>query len=197
MKIMKFCNKYLYEYKFSLFFLILITIILKVLNLSITYITGNFIDQILKFKTIETIYYNTVIILIIGCLNSVLSNYCNYCLFKTQAKIVFELNYEVLRHVKKLPMTFFKNTDTVYLNQRINNDSNVVIGFSVSILINALIMLISFISIFMLMYNLNIKITIIVLLSIPVYIFLYLVFKKPLYKSNYDYKEEQSKFFQK
>ncbi|WP_346938786.1 ABC transporter ATP-binding protein [uncultured Clostridium sp.] len=197
MKIMKLCNKYLYEYKFSLFFLILITIILKVLNLSITYITGNFIDQLLEFKTIKIIYYNTFIILIIGTSNAILSNFCNYYLFKTQAKIVFELNYEVLRHIKKLPMTFFKNTDTVYLNQRINNDSNAVIGFSVSILINSLIMIVSFISIFLLMYNLNIKITIIVLLSIPIYIFLYMIFKKPLYKSNYDYKEEQSKFFSK
>lgn len=197
MEIVKFCKKYFYKYKFSLIFLILVTIVLKLLNLSITYITGNFIDQLLKFKTMNVIYYNTIIILIIGSLSAILSNYCNYYSFRMQAKIVFDLNYEVLKHVKKLPMEFLKNTDTVYLNQRINGDSNVVVNFSVSIIINILIMIISFFSILILLYNLNIKITFIILLSIPVYVFMYILFKKPLYKSNYRYKEEQSRFFSK
>ena len=46
--------------------------------------------------------------------------------------MVFKLNASLLKHVKKLPLSYFKNMDIVYLNQRINADTNVVINFIIT-----------------------------------------------------------------
>jgi len=110
---------------------------------------------------------------------------------------MIDLNFYVLNHVVKLPVLYFKATNSTYLNQRINADSNTVISFVLGnileVITNALtIIFLTYVSI-----KINVKLTLVLIPLIPVYVFLYFAFRKPLYKQGYDLKEKQNKFFQK
>ncbi|MBY6864564.1 hypothetical protein B2H86_02730 [Clostridium botulinum] len=195
MCILKFCKKYLIKFKFKIYILILASIFSLITKLLSTYFTGSFIDLLIDSNSVNIIYKYTIIILFIGLSNIILNNFNQYYSAKIQANIVFNLNFSILKHIKKLPLKFFKDMDTVYLNQRINGDSNILVNFALSVIIGVTIQIMNFILIVILLAKKDINILCIVLLSIPLYVLLYLKFRRKLYETNYEFKEEQNKFF--
>lgn len=63
--------------------------------------------------------------------------------------------------------------------------------------LNIIINFLTIIFVFYISIKINLKLTIILASLVPFYLILYLLFQKPLYKSSYDLKEKQNKFFSK
>lgn len=197
MKLFKYAKKYIFKYKFSLLVFILFSIIAWVVSIVSPYLTGSYIDVLVKAQSGREIIEFTKKVLFVGVLNIISSFLVSYLYVKIQTKAMVDLNFYVLNHVIKLPVLYFKNMDSAYLTQRINADSNAVISF---VLGNSLTILTNGLTIIFLMYlsiRINRKLTLILIPLIPVYLFLYFIFRKPLYKQGYDLKEKQSKFFSK
>lgn len=195
MKILRFYKKYLFNFRTLISILIIINILSLLTNLSLTYFTGIYVDLLTTISSIDWILKFTLVILFIGISNILFKNLITYFFAKTQTNIVFKLNASLLEHVKKLPLSFFKDMDIVYLNQRINADTNIIVNFIITILVNFIIQIISFSFITLFLFKLNKIIASIVLLSIPFYLFLYLKFRYKLYETSYDTKEQQGIFF--
>lgn len=188
-------KNYLYKYKYKLMILVLLNLILLGINLVNTFITSKYLDLLVYKTSIETIYLFTFILFILGISGILIGNINNYISTKTQANMVFDINFEVLKYVKKVPIKFFNNIDSVYLNQRINADSNTLVNFLSSITIHLIPQIIIFIVSIWILKDKNMTVSIVILSSIPLYLILYSLFEKFLYKATLDYKEKQNEFF--
>lgn len=195
MRILRYYKKYLRKFNIQIGILMIINVLSLLVNLLFTYLTGKYIDLLTTVSSIDWILQFALIILFIGILDIVLKNLITYVFAKTQSNMVFKLNASLLKHVKKLPLSYFKNMDIVYLNQRINADTNVVINFIITILVNFILQIISFSFITYFLFKQNLVIAIIAILSIPLYIFMYLKYRHKLYETSYEVKEQQGIFF--
>lgn len=118
-------------------------------------------------------------------------------LIKFQSKSAFDMNYDIIEHIKRMPFSYLSNVDTVYLNQRINSDVNELINFVLNNYISIIMNVVNIIFLTYLLIKINLDLAVLLLILIPLYISTYILFKKPLFKSGYKMKEEQSKFFSK
>lgn len=197
MKIIFFCNKFFSENKILLFIYILFTMIISFLSVSIPYVMGKFID-ILSFNSSITLIYKYCVLFFVINIIKIFFEYIKSLLYiKVQMNTAFNINSYVVNYIKKLPMTFFKDIDISYLNQRINSDSNSIVMFTINIFSDILTNSIILIFIIGILIKINYLISYIVCALFISYIILYLSMRKILYKANYTFKEIQSKFFSK
>ena len=197
MKIFKFVKEYIFKYKIQLVIFLIFSIISWIISIGLPYITGNYIDSLMNFQKRQTIIDFTIKILLIGIINIISSFIVSYSYVKVQTKSAIELNFKSLEHISKMPILYFKNLDSAYLNQRINSDSNTLISFVLSNFLDILIRALTLIIVFYISFKINRKLTMILIPLIPLYLAIYFIFKKPLFKSGYELKENQNKFFSK
>jgi len=197
MKVFKYGWEYLTRHKMFLVIFVILNLLISFISILMPFITGKYIDFLLSKENIKIIYYFSVIILMISLINIIVSYISNIILIKLQTMSAFDLNYTLLKHVKKLPLLYFTNLDSVYLNQRLNSDSNTLINFVLNSFINSIVNLITSIFTIFMLWKISKKLSIMLFFLIPIYLGVYFSFKKPLFKCGYDFKEKQSNFFSK
>lgn len=197
MNLFKFCRKYIYEYKFMFYIYVIINIVSSTIGLYIPIITGKFIDNLSNKKDIDLMIIHCTIFIFLNVISIVLGFISNYIYTKVQASAGYNLNVDVLNHLKKVSVLNFFNIDSTYLTQRINNDSNSIIIFCIDTFIQTFINTIILIYSFIFLININKKIAIVLLFLLILYIGTYILFKKPLYEKSFEFKEAQSNFFSK
>lgn len=200
MKIYRLVKPYLFKYKLHLSLFILISLIMWAVSLSIPYLSAKYIDYISGYyknslHITKDVYFYTLSLLslwFLEILGSFLSSYYNT---KLQCNTVYQLNYGILQHVKRLPILFFNTIKASYLNQRINSDANTVVSFILNNFIQVFMKIATFFVCISILFIINAKIAAALILLLPVYGFIYSKFRKPLYKSSYDNREKQNKLF--
>lgn len=197
MNIIKFCNKYIGNEKKKLVIYIFINIFLTMLSLIITVITSNFLDILVKKDNLSLIklyclYFGIFSIAIIA-----LNLINNYLYTIIQTLISYRMNNSVIEHIKKLPRKEYLQMNSVYFNQRINNDSNSIVSFYINLLVEPLKYIILLVVSLFIIYKINKKILIFLLIFFILYVLLYIFFKDKLYYQSYKYKEEQADYFEK
>ncbi|HFL2404840.1 TPA: ATP-binding cassette domain-containing protein [Clostridioides difficile] len=195
MNIRTFSKKYLVKYKLTILGTFLLALIVWTSNIGITYITGQYIDSLISNISIKSIYNFSIILFVLSLLR-ILIGFLNNILFsKLQVNMAFNVNFDILQHVKKLPIKFFKNIDSVYLNQRINSDSNTIVNFLISLFTQLMIQIICSLIVLSILFTKNLIFTFIIIVSLPIYLILYFIFDKKLYKTNLIFKEKQNSLF--
>ena len=197
MKIFKFCNKYIFKYKYLFIFYILLNIVIGLFGIITPLLTGKIIDNLTYIKSKEVLVNYCVLFAIISVINMLLGFLSSYIYIKLQTKSGYALNKHVLEHLQNVSILYFTNTDSVYLNQRINNDSNTILIFCIGVIINIVVNTITLIFTSILLVHINYKISIIMFVLVIIYITAYSIFKKPLYLKSFKVKEAQSNFFSK
>lgn len=172
MNIKSFSKKYLYKYKFTILITFFFCLIKWGINISTTYITGKYVDILISNISIKIIYTFSIVFFILSVFNIIIGYISNIILSKLQVNMVFDINFDTLQYVKKLPIKFFKNIDSVYLNQRINADSNTIVNFLISLCNELTIQIISSIIVFGILLKKNLVFTVIILISLPIYLLL-------------------------
>lgn len=116
-------------------------------------------------------------------------------LSKVNTNIAFQISFSIYERLKKVHLSYFHKIDTVYLVNRINSDSNDIIGFfttnSITIFTQSLAMILGL----CLLFYINTIIALVTVIAIPVYIILYTAFRKKLYSANYAFFEQRSQYF--
>lgn len=192
---MQYIKKIIRNNIFRLCLLLVVSIVVLLLNVTKTLYVGKYIDFLTNELNVVNLYKFVGILFILGIL-SILFNFVNaYYTAKIQTDITFKVNFDVLDHVKHLPLIFFSDKDSFYINQRINADSNVIVSFLISSFIKITTLIFSFIVLFTILLKLNVHITIIAVITIPVYLTLYNIFKKLLYNRTLEFKEVQNRLF--
>lgn len=203
MKIFKLVKPYLFKRKGTLIFFTFCSTIIWFTSILTPYVTARYIDYIEGIykshvnKSLNGIYIFTGILIILW-LTEILGNFFyNMSNAKLQCNTVYEFNYGILEHIKRLHISFFNNVDAAYLNQRINSDSNTLVSFILNNFIQLFMKGSTFIICLVILFSINIKIATMLLILIPIYIVIYIYFKKPIYNSSYECSELQNKLFSK
>ena len=101
---------------------------------------------------------------------------------------------DIIKHLSKCELSFFKKNSSAYLRDRINSDSVSIVTFVIDSIIMMVIYIISAIVLLVGINKINTKITIVYIFSIPIYILIYLYFKKKMYLVNYLLKVSSSRY---
>ena len=196
-KILLFCQPYLFAYKWMLITYILLKIIINLLSLAPPYIIGNFIDQLLYNNNVKFIFQYFMLFSVISFSTLILGFITGLLYVNLQNQIGFNLNIEYIKKMQKSPLSFTQNQDTVYLNQRINNDSNKLIIFCINIIQNILTNFALIAIPLLIMFNFHSLLSFVLLFVSFSYFLFYLLFRKFLYKITLNFRESQSHFFAK
>ncbi len=96
-------------------------------------ISGRFIDDLILKPTFNVIVYYIVILVIANVSNIILSYFIMLTNINIQMDCSFDLNLNVIKKIQHISINYLENNDITYLNQRINNDSNVIIIFVINL----------------------------------------------------------------
>jgi len=159
------------------------------------YITGRYIDRLIYSSSKDTIYFFTGIVLAVNVFSIAGSYFQNLIGAKLHTKMAFEISCEVYESLKRVPLSYYKDVDPVYLVSKINDDSNVIVEFILSNMISILSESLTFVLGTYIVYRISPLFSMVVVCVVPVYIFVYLKFKNRVYDSSYAFKESQNKYF--
>lgn len=165
------------------------------INFAVPYLTGNYIDNIVYSPDLEYLVHFIVLFLVIHIIGLVCSYIMNLLNTKLNTRMSFEISYHIYEHLKKVPISFFKNIDSVYVVSRINDDANITVAFFLNNCTAVFTQSAAlFLSLFIL-YRIDKFLCFMLLVFLPAYILIYLFFRKKVYKANYKFKEAQSRYF--
>jgi len=158
---------------------------------------GSFIDQLVTAGSIDFIYTYFLLFVSISLSTLILGYISGYIYVKLQTQAGYDLNSDIIKRLQKVSLSFTQGQDTAYLNQRINNDSNGLIIFCVSIIQSIVVNIFMIIVPLFLLFRFNITLSIVLLFVVIIYFVCYMLYKKRLYKVSFDFKEAQASFFGK
>lgn len=177
---------------------------------TILYVLGNFAEVFLQFsiplqlgiiinnlvydKCYSNIIQSLIILAVISTFKIVISYINKLNRVNLVNNISFEISMDIIKHLSKCELSFFKKNSSAYLRDRINSDSVSIVTFVIDSIIMMVIYIISAIVLLVGINKINTKITIVYIFSIPIYILIYLYFKKKMYLVNYLLKEASSRY---
>lgn len=166
-------------------------------NIIYVYLTGIFVDNLIKITSYNRIYRFVVDLVGISVVIVIANVVIQIVTVKINANIVFWVNDEVVQHIKKLPLAYFHDEDMIYLNQKVNGDINTLVDYTIDVLTQTPIILGQIIVVGFLLTSNNLTLGVIGVCSIIVYIIVYFVYQHKLNASTYAFKECQNKMISK
>ena len=191
----KFCSKYVFQYKIEYGIYFLLCIILCGLNTFIPAAMGQFINMF-NVETTYSAMLKFIFLLLLLYVGKEIVCYVNKILYiRIQTNAAFSLNFEIVNHLKKVSPLVIGRTDLSYLSQRINNDANDVLIFFISSLTELIFSVFSAGIILFMIWKMDSIAFIVTMFLLALYFFIYIGFKKRIYNCSYGMKEEKSNFF--
>ena len=195
MKIIKFLKPYISKHKAETGAFILLSLALWALSIISPFIVGSYIDNLITAMGAEVIYQAVITLAIIWTLQLVFTYIRNILGAKLNSLISFEVQFGIIEHLKRLPIRYFSDKDSAYINQRVSSDSGNVTGFVLGSVIGLFSTGLTFSFALGIMFYLNFRMSLMISVIFPVYIFIYLRFRQPLYELGYKLAEESDGFF--
>lgn len=197
MNISQIFKYYLLKHKPLLIGVFFSNLIMVLTMLAAPYFIANFIDGLILNSTISPLI--SILLYISGCyiLGKFASFFASILTVKLHYISAFSFNLDIIEHVQKLPLRFFENLDVVYLNRRINDDSQDITEFVIDNLVNVFVHVTTLIGLLIILRNYDIEFVYILLCVIVLYMITYKVLHEWLYEKVYIQKESQNIFFSK
>ncbi|GAA0790351.1 ABC transporter transmembrane domain-containing protein [Hathewaya limosa] len=197
MNIFKFIKKYLKNYKIYIILFCMFSTIIKFTSFFIPYILGKFIDSMILNKSVDMVLNYSKGIILIAFIELV-SIYSREMIgIKLSSQLSFNIIDSIVEHLKRLPIDYFRDLDTVYLNQRINQDVGLIVKFVTNSTVELFLQLACVIILIFFTYNINLWFSVSIIIILIINFIIYTVFKKIIYKNGYELQESQNKFFSK
>lgn len=195
MKSKKIIFKCFESYKYKLLIILLFNIVGTVLIIFNTKITGKYVDVLTTKISKEGVLHYISVLILLNFAIVLFQIFIGYFTSKIQTKLVFEINYLMLKHIKKLSLDYFKDKDSFYVNQRINTDSNSIVSFFMFTYVKVATSSISLFILFYLLFKLDLYLALFVALCIAIFFSIYKITKDYLYKKTLVFKEAQNRLF--
>lgn len=195
MKVFNLCRPFLFNERKKMLTYISLTLFSSIIGVVFPLFSGSFIDVLVNGNNITYLFKYCFVLILLSGFNVVLGYATNILYTKLQSSAGYNFNTFILNHVKKLPSRFFSNQNTVYLNQRINNDANNIIIFCINIISNLIINFIIIVFTSVILFKSNYKIAILLIILIAIYSITYKYLRKPLFKRSMEHREAQNNFF--
>lgn len=177
------------------FILIVILLITFIITSISPYLTGLFVDFLISNKNRQLVVYLSILIMVIGIMEILLSYLKNIMTVKITSKVSFDMLSDITQYFERVRLEIVEKNDPIYVTQQINTDVNVLSGFVIANFVSIPLNMILAIAIVCLYCSISkILLLLMVLLIVP-YILLYFYMHAPLYKSFLEKKEADSTFF--
>ncbi|MBR5714741.1 MAG: ABC transporter ATP-binding protein [Clostridia bacterium] len=195
--IFKLCAPYLRRHSGRIAILIGLYILANVTTVIAPYISGSFIDELTQTKDAGFIKIYVLALVLIAAFEFVLGYVCERLYIRVQVGGGYELNADAIHHVQNITFRFMQGKNTAFLNQQINNDSNMLIIFCITVLQNIISNVITLVLPLVLLYMFEPWLAVAMIVIDLAYFGLYNVFKEPVYKADYEFMKEQAEYFSK
>lgn len=197
MKIFEFCQNYLLSHRFMVVIYLLLTLCAVTTNIFSPFIVGSFLDSLIDNGTFNVVIRFCISFATISLL-SILIGYINTITYaKLQTNMAYQLNKDVICHIQSLSLSYSSQTDTTYLIQRINSDSNELVTFCMNVMQNIIGNIVMLVIPFTIMITINQKISLFLIFFFILYIIMYILSRNILYRTNFVLKEQKDTFFSK
>ncbi|MCI5839578.1 MAG: ABC transporter ATP-binding protein [Peptoniphilaceae bacterium] len=193
-KILRYTKKYIIKNKLKFTIYFLFGIFSSFMNLISPKIIGNFVDYLSLGLKEEVIKY-IMIFVSLNLLTFIVSYITDRLYIYIQTDAGFNLNKDLNNHMLNVSLLDSQKFESSYLTNRINNDSNSVIIFSINAILNILDNLIIFVGASIFLIKLNKILFLFVIIMCSLYVVFYYFLKEKIYKINYDLIESRSEFF--
>lgn len=181
----------------KLLILTALNIVSSLLVLFLPILSGNLINTLIEFPNINSIIYYCKIILIINVVNFILSYIITILNIDIQVNSSFTLNYKLLKKLQKISILFIQKQDITYLNQRINNDCNAIIIFSINLLMDIVVNIVYLIISTLFLFRISNKIFISIIVIVLTYATIYKLFRGKILKIKRLLLDVQANYFAK
>lgn len=182
MKIYKFVRKYLKINKLMISVYIFTSLIVSLTSLVTPYLTGTFIDNLMKYPYASIIYKFTYMVITVSVIQLFLSYVTAIISIKLKTKLSYFFNKDIVTHLQRVSILFLNNQNIAYLNQQINADCANLINFTLAFLNGIIVTILTFIICFIVIIRINIAVSILIFFLIIAYIILYVFMNTPLSK---------------
>lgn len=186
-------KKFLIKNINSLILLFLIQCISMIITTLLTYYTGRYIDGIVVNLSHKYIYEFLRIFIIIFIVSNTLNYFNSILLTRYKNHMFYYITSSIMNHVNYCKYNIIRNKNSAYLTEEITNDSNIIVEFIFTVVINSIINIAQFIVILIILYKINHKITFVLLASIPIYILIYMLSKYKIYEKSLIFRNTSSK----
>ena len=197
MNISRIFKHYFLKHKPLLIGVFVSNLIMVLTLLAAPYFIAHFIDGLILNSTISPSI--PILFCIAGCyiVGKSASFFSSILAVKLHYISAFSFNLDIIEHVQKLPLQFFENLDVVYLNRRINDDSQDITEFVIDNLVNVFVNAITLMGLLIIFQNYDIEFVYILLFVMALYMVTYKLLHRWLYERVYIQKESQNIFFAK
>lgn len=193
--IYKFGFNYLKLMRLQFICFIILSCIYAAFTLIAPYVSGVFVDSLIKMTSIYQLYRYCLIFALLSIGSVVLAYITNVISTSLLLKSSNDLINQFLKHIRKIPISILDRQDSAYMSQLVNRDANTIMTFiiqsSKNIILNILQLVISII----MLLTFNIQIGIVFSLLIILYAIIYKFYRKKLYVKSYNMKQSQTKYF--
>lgn len=195
MKIFMLVNRFLRKYisLFSLF--VILSVVALILYITIPHITGKYVDLLIQVKSKSSIITLIITLSTVLLLDIIVSFSKNIIEARLKNKLAFELNFDIVEHLKRMPLSYFGGVNTAYLTKRIYSDAYNVSGFVLENAASAFVHAATLLVILCYVFYINRAVGVCILLLLPLYILISFLFRDSLDKKEYKYKEKRNHFF--
>lgn len=194
-KMLKFCGKYILNYRRQLTFYLLISSISTIIVVLIPIYRGEAVDLMTSSQDLHALLKIGVLILVLGFINILICYWNNRFYIVIQTNSAMDMSADIISHLHKISLNVIQRYDAGYLNESINSDSNSITMFFLSILINALSNGVLLIISLLILCSISFTIGIVILFFIGMYIVFFLCFRKKIIVKSESFKNARSKFF--
>lgn len=194
MKLVRFTLQYFKGQWHSFIFYLITSIGIAAISVTLPFLTGRFVDGLIIADDTRFVI-NFAIMFIILYMAIIILTYLGQLVFvKAQMETSFTLNKCIIEHIFDAKYRHAQ-VDTAYLNNRIIQDVNALVGFTISTISAFFVNGITIIATFILMLAISQFIAIIFLGFVVAYIVFYVLFKKPLYNRSLALQEQRDYFY--
>jgi len=177
-ELIKFLLKFITPYKYSIIFLILLSLINLATGLVTPYLTKILIDEYIVNKNYTGFIFILAIFILIAVINFLSSSLNTYYLAKVGQGILYSMRSKMYGHLLRLRLEYFKKNETGAIISRIINDVDAVSDIITSGAISTFINVLSISGSIIIMYEMNVELTLISLTIIPLIVLTSYIFSR-------------------
>ena len=185
--------RYLKKYKYKLLIYYFLTLTMSTISIIYPRIIGEFTD-VLVDKNMSGLYKYILYFTIFNLINLLFTYISGKLYIYIQSQSAYEFNKDINVHVWNIPLLESSKYDCAYLADRINNDTNSMVIFSINVIQTVCSTIISVIVSSMFMIKLDKTIFLIAVIASVLYSSIYILLRKKIYIINRLLMDSKSRF---
>ena len=194
MELLKYISKYIRYIGRRLFLGILLLIISTGLSILNPILIGEYVDTLSSGSEIGYTIKSVMILIALWLIGIIVAYASSINATHMNIRLMYSINFHLLQHAERLPYAVLAKMDTVYLNNRIHNDSTVLASFFLDSFLGTIVKAITCLIIVGVIFFTAPFVGILILLLLPLYLLIYLRFKGRIEEYSKDMMESRDVF---